>query len=53
MDLQQLDRNATQLNDDYARVVSSKVGSVNVTALMQQALTVAAMGAKIAVVAGL
>lgn len=52
LELKTLDSNARQLDNEYARVMAGNVSGVNVTQFLQEALSLAAVGAKIAVIAG-
>lgn len=47
-----LDQNAQALNNDYNAVLAGRVNGVNVTQMLQNALTLAVLGAKIAVATG-
>lgn len=47
-----LDQNAQTLDSNYQAVLAGRVNGVNVTQMLQNALTLAALGAKIAVAAG-
>lgn len=50
--LKKLDQSVTQLNKDYKRVLTSKIKGADVTKMLSNALTVAGLAAKVAIMAG-